>query len=672
MERKVSILIILILILSFIIPLNRVLASDKWKIIKVLDEGIYEIETKLDSNKVLDISAASKDDKANVQIWERSNVLQQRFQITYTNGFYTIKNINSGKVLDVAYAKQENGTNVWQHENNLSDAQKWSIFETEDGYYTFISKCNDLALTITDSRTHNGTNIEVNKDKGLEAQKFILKKVTTPKGTKTIEDGVYTIGTALDSKKVLDISAASTASRANVQIWDNVNVAQQKFVVKYDNGYYSIKNLNSGKMIDVANGEIAKGTNVWQYASNSTDAQKWIITETDDGYYNIISKSSGIYLDVAGGNTANGTNVQINIKTDTAKQKFSFNKVQDDSNGIIKNGTYEITAKTASNMILDISGGSTLDGANVQIWADTNEKQQKFEFTYLGSGLYKIISSKSNKALTVDKSGTSYSSNVYQSTYNEGANQLWRIEESVTKGYYYIISAYNERNLDITGGEMSNGTNIRVYNSNQSNSQQFAIEQRSYGIDVSHWQNEIDFKTLSNSKKIDFMIIRAGQGTTIKDRQFERNYTEAKKYNIPIGAYLYAKAQSVEDARNEANYLVSLLKGKKFELPIFYDIEEHENLDNSIILQMFTEYYNILKKAGYKPGLYASKYYLMYKIDVNKLPSDTGIWVASYGKNNGSVPIDAYKFFGKFDIWQYTSTGTVPGIVGNVDCNISY
>ena len=224
----------------------------------------------------------------------------------------------------------------------------------------------------------------------------------------------------------------------------------------------------------------------------------------------------------------------------------------------------------------------------------------------------------------------------------------------------------------MAGGSSENGTNIRVYVPNYSKSQIFVFEQKKYGIDVSHWQNDINFDELTKSQSIDFMIIRAGQGLNVNDRKFERNYTYAKKYGIPLGVYLYANAQNVDEAKAEANHLLELLKGKKFELPIFYDVEAQENLDINTITAMCNEFCKILKSAGYKIGIYASKYYFMYKIYPNKLPTDCAIWVASYGRNDGAIPKDTYKYYGNWDIWQYTSTGKIAGINGDVDYDISY
>ena len=106
---------------------------------------------------------------------------------------------------------------------------------------------------------------------------------------------------------------------------------------------------------------------------------------------------------------------------------------------------------------------------------------------------------------------------------------------------------------------------------------------------MSHWQNNIDFEALNNSQSIDFMIIRAGHGLNVYDTKFERNYTFAKKYKIPLGVYLYANAQTVEEARDEANHLVDIIKGRSFELPIFYDGVRREFISNNVINRYMTQ-----------------------------------------------------------------------------------
>ena len=214
-----------------------------------------------------------------------------------------------------------------------------------------------------------------------------------------------------------------------------------------------------------------------------------------------------------------------------------------------------------------------------------------------------------------------------------------------------------------------------------SGEKKFTIYKNEYfGIDVSEHQNMVNFYQMTQSNKLDFMIARVGwysesQGKLQIDTQFERNYKLAKQYKIPLGTYLYSYATNVQEAKNEANALVKYLKEKNmsFELPVFYDMEDkaQNGASKDTKTQMCIEFCEILKKAGYKVGIYSSKNWLTNYIDLNKIPDDYNIWVASYGTNDG-LPQENVKFPGNHDIWQYTSTGKMDGISTNVDFNICY
>ena len=201
-----------------------------------------------------------------------------------------------------------------------------------------------------------------------------------------------------------------------------------------------------------------------------------------------------------------------------------------------------------------------------------------------------------------------------------------------------------------------------------------------FGIDVSEHQNMINFYQMTQANKIDFMIARTGwysesQGKLQVDTQFERNYKLAKQYKIPLGTYLYSYATNVQEAKNEANALVKYFKDNNmsFELPVFYDMEDkaQNGASKDTKTQMCIEFCEILKKAGYKVGIYSSKNWLTNYIDLSKIPDDYNIWVASYGTNDG-LPQENVKFPGNHDIWQYASTGKMSGISTNVDFNICY
>ena len=187
------------------------------------------------------------------------------------------------------------------------------------------------------------------------------------------------------------------------------------------------------------------------------------------------------------------------------------------------------------------------------------------------------------------------------------------------------------------------------------------------GIDVSTWQGNIDFAKIKASG-IDFVIIRAGYGREVsqKDNCFERNYENAKAAGLDVGAYWYSYADSAEDAVREAKACMEVIKGKKFEYPIYFDLEEQsqfakgKNFCDSIIKAFCGE----LEKNGYKAGLYCSTYYLNNYV-LDSVAKKYELWVAQY---NYRCTYTA----NKYGIWQFSSKGRINGISGDVDMNYCY
>lgn len=196
------------------------------------------------------------------------------------------------------------------------------------------------------------------------------------------------------------------------------------------------------------------------------------------------------------------------------------------------------------------------------------------------------------------------------------------------------------------------------------------------GIDVSSYQGIINWEQVKQSG-IDFAIIRCGYGDDIRsqdDKYFERNYSECQRLGIPVGAYLYSYADSIEHAKSEAEHTLRLIRNKKFECGIWYDLEDESTtgkISNAEIAKITKVYCDRIENEGYTVGIYANKYWFTTKLTSN-MYNNYMKWVASYGKNNGDVPNDIYKYKGEHQIWQYTSKGNVEGINGNVDLNISY
>lgn len=302
-------------------PINR----------QTIEDGKYVIRSAINENFALDVSGGSNDNGANIQLWQYSEVANQQFNIKYLgDGYYKILASHSDKSIDVKDASKAKGANVQQCEQNKEDAQKWIIKDVGNGYYSIISKCNGLYIDVYNAVAANGTNIQMCDGNGLNAQKFKFEKVKEieiPEGKKTIEDGVYSIKTAINKSYSIDIEKGSIKDGANAQLYKYTGGIRQQFNITYlNNGAYKITAIHSKKVLDVKSASKEKGANIWQYESNDSLAQQWIIKDNGDGTYSIISKCNGLYVDVYNAVAANGTNIQMCDGNGLNAQKFYIEK----------------------------------------------------------------------------------------------------------------------------------------------------------------------------------------------------------------------------------------------------------------------------------------------------------------------------------------------------------
>ncbi len=186
------------------------------------------------------------------------------------------------------------------------------------------------------------------------------------------------------------------------------------------------------------------------------------------------------------------------------------------------------------------------------------------------------------------------------------------------------------------------------------------------GIDVSVHNGNIDWERVKKAD-IQFAILRAGYGKVAsqKDKKFEDNYAGAKKAGVPAGAYWYSYATTVDEACQEAEVCVSILAGKQFEFPIFFDQEEKKTLDTgkancSAMVRAFCE---VLEAHGYWVGLYTSRSVLSTHIE-DDIKTRYALWVAEWGSK--------LNYSGAVGIWQYSDKGAVDGITGAVDLDTAY
>lgn len=191
------------------------------------------------------------------------------------------------------------------------------------------------------------------------------------------------------------------------------------------------------------------------------------------------------------------------------------------------------------------------------------------------------------------------------------------------------------------------------------------------GIDVSSHQGDINWAAVKEAG-IEFAFIRVGYrgyetGKINLDSKFVRNITEAKKYGIKCGVYFYSVAKDEVEAAQEANFVLAALEGYTLDLPIVIDVEHRSDRVAGLSAAQRTNntlaFIKVIKDSGRQVMIYTGHYFYHNYLEKNRL-ADIPLWIAYYTDDNKKVADVNYSY------WQYTSSGKVPGISGNVDLDI--
>lgn len=196
---------------------------------------------------------------------------------------------------------------------------------------------------------------------------------------------------------------------------------------------------------------------------------------------------------------------------------------------------------------------------------------------------------------------------------------------------------------------------------------------RSFGIDVSKWNKDIDWAK-AKAAGVEFAIIRCGYrgsvtGALVEDPYFLRNIQGAKAAGVKVGLYFFTQATNAVEAVEEASMVLCLNGGLPLDYPIFIDTEgaggngRADGLDVATRTEVCRAFCETIESAGYRAGIYASRNWYYNNLDMTRLDSHV-IWLAEYRE----YP----KYEGKYQMWQYTSGGSIDGIEGRVDFNISF
>ena len=234
------------------------------------------------------------------------------------------------------------------------------------------------------------------------------------------------------------------------------------------------------------------------------------------------------------------------------------------------------------------------------------------------------------------------------------------------KEYYY----------DVNGNPIKGQANIggKVYTFDN-NGKRIDAGTIAKGIDVSKWQGSIDWNAVKASG-VEYAIIRVGyrgygSGALVEDPYFRQNIQGAAAAGLKVGVYVFSQAITTAEAVEEASMAINAVKGYNLHYPIYFDTEaattngsgRADGLGSGQRTDIANAFCQTVRNSGYKAGIYASKSWFMYNLNYGAL-SHYDIWLAHY--------TSATDFAYRYDMWQYTGTGSCPGVSGAVDLNWAY
>lgn len=266
-----------------------------------------------------------------------------------------------------------------------------------------------------------------------------------------LSEGIFTVASKGDGSKVLDVAGASAADGANVQIWDDNGSLAQKWQVKRVAGQantYTLQSLCSGKQLAAD-----AGGNVAQHAADGSDAQAWR-ADVRAGFVALTNVGTGHVLDLSGGSTSSGTNVQTWAANGTDAQLFALRETQP-----LAEGLYALCL-SGSDQVIDVSEGSLDAGANVQTWASNGSGAQIWRASRSQDGSYSLVNVGSKMALDVCNGSISAGSNVQQYNENGTAAQKWRL---IYNGDgTFALAAFVDSSVALGSSGKANGSNVEL------------------------------------------------------------------------------------------------------------------------------------------------------------------------------------------------------------------
>ena len=409
---------------------------------RTVDDGVYSVSLGSDGSVALGVSGSATGDGGNVQATASGGLASQKFRFTMKeDGFYEVRNLNSGKVLDVDHGNIVPGTNILQWSDYASDNQRWAVQRCEGGY-RLVCKANGLALTLGAS-AGPGSNAFASTVADGQGQVFSLEPAALER---VVSDGEYVVSSQVDPMQVFDIAGASTANCARLEVYGSHMADNQIFRFERDDdtGFYKVTCVGSGKVLDNDNRNVSNGAAVLQYDSTGALNQRWIVQREGSGLSIRSAIDPSYCIDLAGGGASNCTEAEMYRYNGGANQRFSLVSTNiapvSESEDFGFEGWYEISPVADSSLCVDIFNASSDNGAKSLLYNKNSNLNQLFKLEYQ-NGFYRLVSASSGKALELKDGSVIPGVPAQQKTISDSMSQKWTITKNQDGSYSFVCAA---------------------------------------------------------------------------------------------------------------------------------------------------------------------------------------------------------------------------------------
>ncbi len=332
----------------------------------------------------------------------------------------------------------------------------------------------------------------------------------------------------LKSTSGLALSFDGEGNGANAKIVSpNSGDTLQQFRVIRSGKYYRFQNVRTGRFIDLAGAGTSDDTNIHLWDSNDTCAQKWLIQNNGSGYRLISACASEAYtksIDIAAGAVGSeGANVHLWTDNNTNAQKWMLSSL---SAGAISTGTYSV--KSTSGKALTSSSESPKSGTSMTIWENTTSSTNRVKITRLTDGFYRLQNDKTGYSIDVSAGSTSDGATVQLWSNNDSCAQKWIAEKSGNN--YTFKNSCSGKALDISDGATgTNNAKVQIWSSNNTNAQKWTLSSPNSSQPVANGTYSLN-SALGNGTRLDIYGGIAANGTNVQ--LWSRNGTNSQKFTL--------------------------------------------------------------------------------------------------------------------------------------------